>query len=89
MSDDLGLTDEEFESFMRVIDPPVVMRCHICGKEKEAESYDRATYLIAFHYDRRHPGWTHKPNEAHRTVVLPVDDEKAETQQKTATAGES
>jgi hypothetical protein len=37
-------------------------RCHICGKEKEAENAARADYLLAFHYDRRHPGWTAAPD---------------------------
>lgn len=32
--------------------------CHLCGKRKEALSAVRAWYLLAFHYDRRHRGWT-------------------------------
>ena len=38
----------------------VLVRCHLCGKYKggRGTSPDRALYLLAFHYDRRHRGWT-------------------------------
>lgn len=37
-------------------------KCHLCGKVKTTpESEWRALYLLAFHYDRRHKGWTHDP----------------------------
>jgi hypothetical protein len=32
--------------------------CHICTKSKQANAAWRALYLLAFHYDRRHRGWT-------------------------------
>lgn len=32
--------------------------CHLCSKTKEATSKRRVLYLLAFHYDRRHQGWT-------------------------------
>lgn len=32
--------------------------CHLCGKIKASATAERADYLLAFHYDRRHPGWT-------------------------------
>lgn len=38
----------------------VAMTCHLCGKQKGGigTTPDRAVYLLAFHYDRRHRGWT-------------------------------
>lgn len=42
---------------------PVVMHiltCHICGKEKKSTSYEHAIYLLTFHLDRRHRGWTNQ-----------------------------
>ena len=34
------------------------LKCHICGHRKWASTPERATYLLAFHMDRRHKGWT-------------------------------
>lgn len=34
--------------------------CHLCGKVKSASTEWRALYELAFHYDRRHKGWTHE-----------------------------
>lgn len=32
--------------------------CHLCKKVKSADDEWRALYELAFHYDRRHRGWT-------------------------------
>lgn len=40
------------------IDTEPTRTCHLCGKVKTATSDVRADYLLAFHYDRRHRGWT-------------------------------
>lgn len=38
--------------------------CHLCGKTKGADDEWRANYVMAFHYDRRHGGWTRQdPDE--------------------------
>lgn len=37
----------------------LAVKCHLCPKVKVAQDPWRALYLLAFHYDRRHPGWTH------------------------------
>ena len=34
------------------------LACHICGHRKWASTPERAVYLLAFHMDRRHMGWT-------------------------------
>lgn len=34
------------------------LKCHICGHAKWASTPERATYMLAFHMDRRHKGWT-------------------------------
>lgn len=39
-------------------------KCHLCGKVKEASTEWRALYTLAFHYDRRHNGWTHEERAA-------------------------
>jgi hypothetical protein len=36
----------------------VERKCHLCGKTKAGENAKRAEYLMAFHYDRRHKGWS-------------------------------
>ncbi len=41
-----------------VEDVEYVFTCHLCQKEKRAPHEVRALYLLAFHYDRRHRGWT-------------------------------
>jgi len=33
-------------------------KCHLCGKEKWSISEVNALRMLAFHYDRRHRGWT-------------------------------
>lgn len=44
-------------------EPPVYVerRCHLCGKVKKATTEATANYLLAFHMDRRHRGWTQQP----------------------------
>lgn len=32
--------------------------CHLCPTVKQSRNPDRALYELAFHYERRHPGWT-------------------------------
>lgn len=34
------------------------LTCHICGKVKSGLDFKRTLYELAFHYDRRHRGWT-------------------------------
>ncbi len=34
------------------------LTCHLCHKVKDASTPGRAICLLAFHYDRRHRGWT-------------------------------
>jgi hypothetical protein len=34
------------------------LRCSLCGQTKWASTPERATYLLAFHLNRRHKGWT-------------------------------
>lgn len=43
-------TDGEFVS--------VALACHLCSQVKQGSDADRALYELAFHYDRRHKGWT-------------------------------
>lgn len=38
-------------------------KCHLCGKVKTAMTVQRVEYKIAFHYDRRHRGWTKSAEE--------------------------
>jgi len=35
--------------------------CHLCGKVKEGADERSALLKLAFHYDRRHKGWTQSP----------------------------
>ena len=32
--------------------------CHLCSQVKQGPTPDRVLYELAFHYDRRHKGWT-------------------------------
>lgn len=34
------------------------LRCHVCGKHKWASTPERAVYVLAFHMDRHHRGWS-------------------------------
>jgi hypothetical protein len=36
----------------------VAVACHLCTQIKQGADADRALYELAFHYDRRHKGWT-------------------------------
>ena len=40
------------------------LRCSVCGKRKYAGTPERAAYVMAFHMDRRHRGWS---------ITAPVD----------------
>lgn len=45
--------------------------CHLCSKVKESTTKQRVLYELAFHYDRRHQGWTHAPAPSHGHAVAP------------------
>lgn len=51
----------------------VMVSCHLCGKRKGGAGTGpaRALYLLAFHYDRRHRGWT-------SSVLTHFDEREAE-----------
>lgn len=36
----------------------VALACHLCSQVKQGADPDRVLYELAFHYDRRHKGWT-------------------------------
>lgn len=61
MSTEAGAGETVIESFEKLPeDEGYVARCHLCPKVKWAHSSWRALYELAFHYDRRHQGWTHE-----------------------------
>lgn len=36
----------------------VALGCHLCSQVKQGPTPERVLYELAFHYDRRHKGWT-------------------------------
>lgn len=43
------------------------VRCHICGKVKDSSNDAIALHKLAFHYDRRHRGWTDNLTQIRRS----------------------